>query len=302
MKCIDAHIHIYEHMNGYGFMGEFRILPDGTFRMAGGECGKMVPKGFGTTGVSAERMLAFMDEMEIERAVLLQGSAYGFQNEYVAESVQKYPDRFTGTATIDPCIRMYDRVLDRFTNELGFNNFKMECSEFGGFMGYHNPDTFLDEPNIQKLCARLSKTNGTLALDIGQPGTASHRVEKYAEWVEKYPDTKFVFCHLLSMTPGHAEALKREIALLDKPNVWYDLAAIACNTAEHAPYTQAREYLRIARDEAGAERLLWGSDAPTTLFDYPYREAQDIVAEAGLFTAEELECIFRGNAKDAYTL
>jgi predicted TIM-barrel fold metal-dependent hydrolase len=192
---------------------------------------------------------------------------------------------------------MYDRVLDRFTNELGFNNFKMECSEFGGFMGYHNPDTFLDEPNIQKLCARLSKTNGTLALDIGQPGTASHRVEKYAEWVEKYPDTKFVFCHLLSMTPGHAEALKREIALLDKPNVWYDLAAIACNTAEHAPYTQAREYLRIARDEAGAERLLWGSDAPTTLFDYPYREAQDIVAEAGLFTAEELEASSAGTQR-----
>ncbi|MCE5188366.1 MAG: amidohydrolase [Eubacteriales bacterium] len=302
MKCIDAHVHIYEHFHGYGFMGEFRIFPDGTMRMAGGESGRVIPEGFGTTGVSAERALAFMDEMEIERAVLLQGSAYGFQNEYISESVQRYPDRFTGAATIDPCIRLFDRVFDRLTKELNFNIFKMEISEFGGFMGYHNPNTFLDEPNLQKICAHLNRTNGTLALDIGQPGTVSHRVEKYLAWVERYPDMKFVFCHLLSMTPKNVETLRREMELLNQPNVWYDLASIACNTSEHAPYRWAREYLKIAGDIAGAERLLWGSDMPTTLSDYPYLEAQEIITKAGIFSDSELKRIFRENAKDAYSI
>ena len=302
MKCIDAHVHIYEHFHGYGFMGEFRIFPDGTMRMAGGETGRIIPEGFGVTGVSAERMLAFMDEQEIEHAVLLQGSAYGFQNEYISESVARYPHRFTGAATVDPCIRLFDRVFDRLTKELNFNIFKLELSEFGGFMGYHNPETFLDEPNLHKIYAYLNKTNGTLALDVGQPGTASHRIDKYLEWVNRYPDLKFVFCHLLSMTPDQAETLKRELEQLHRPNVWFDLAAVACNTREHAPYPWAREYLKIARDTVGAERLLWGSDAPTTLSDYPYPEAQGIVLDAGIFTEPELIQIFQKNAKSAYSI
>ena len=302
MKCIDAHVHIYEHFHGYGFMGEFRIFSNGTMRMAGGETGRVIPEGFGTTGVSAERVLAFMDEMEIEHAVLLQGSAYGFQNEYISESVLRYPDKFTGAATIDPCIRLFDRVFERLTKELRFNIFKMEMSEFGGFMGYHNPETFLDEPNLQKMCAYLNRTNGTLALDIGQPGTASHRVEKYLKWVDQYPNLKFIFCHLLSMTSDHAETLKHEMELLRKPNVWYDLASIACNTSEHAPYHWTREYLKIAKDVVGADRLIWGSDMPTTLSDYPYLEAQGIIINSGIFTELELDRIFRKNAKDAYAI
>ena len=36
MKCIDAHLHIFERMTGYAFMGEFRPLGNGRVRWASG--------------------------------------------------------------------------------------------------------------------------------------------------------------------------------------------------------------------------------------------------------------------------
>ena len=39
MKCIDAHLHIFEHVTGYAFMGEFRALGNGRVRWASGEEG-----------------------------------------------------------------------------------------------------------------------------------------------------------------------------------------------------------------------------------------------------------------------
>ena len=35
-----------------------------------------------------------MDRNEVERAVLMQGSMYGFQKRYYGELLRRYPDRF----------------------------------------------------------------------------------------------------------------------------------------------------------------------------------------------------------------
>lgn len=300
MKSIDAHLHIFEHLTGFGFMGEFRALGGGKARWAKGEADILFPEDFGDKGVTAERMLAFMDENEIEKAVLLQGSAYGFQNEYIAESAAKYPDRFIGTATIDPFIYFFDDVLDRLLNELGFKNFKLEMSVFGGLCGYHEPDALWEHRNLDKLCKRLNEIGGALALDIGAPETASHRIEKVRSFAEKYPDLHIILCHLLSMPAGREEVLRQELERLKLPNVWFDLAAIASNTKEHAPFTWARRYLRIARDTVGAEKLLWGTDCATVLKDYIYSELQQMVIGADIFSESELSQIFTENALQAY--
>lgn len=47
-----------------------------------------------------------MGRNEVERAVLMQGSMYGFQNRYHSELIRRYPDRFCPTCTVDP---LHDR-------------------------------------------------------------------------------------------------------------------------------------------------------------------------------------------------
>ena len=57
---------------------------------------------YGESNFTAEKALALMDRNGVERAVLMQGSMYGFQNRYHSELIQKYPDRFCPTCTVDP--------------------------------------------------------------------------------------------------------------------------------------------------------------------------------------------------------
>lgn len=302
MKMIDAHLHIFEHVTGYGSRGEFRSLGNGRVRWANGDCDRMYPEGFAKEGVTAEDMLRLMDENGIEKGVLLQASAYGFQNEYIAETVAKYPDRFAGAATLDPFIYYFKDVLNRFLGALHFNIFKLEMSVGGGLCGYHDAQALWDHPNLDLLCQRLNAIGGTLALDLGAPQTAGHRVFDVRKFAMKYPDLHFVVCHLLSM-PGNAlPLLKQELMMLKLPNVWFDLAAIPSNTGEHAPFEYTRSYIKAAKEIAGAGKLIWGTDCATVLKDYSYDELKSVITEADIFTEAEQEGIFYNNAAAAYNI
>lgn len=300
MKCIDAHLHIFEHVTGYAFMGEFRALGNGRVRWASGEEDLICTPDMGDKGVSAERMIQFMDEHEIEVGVLMQACAYGFQNEYIAESAAKYPDRLIGTATIDPFFREFDMILDRLVNDLKYKRFKLEMSCTGGLCGFHDENMLWNHKNLEKLCGRLSDMEGTLSLDLGMAGTPSHKIDRVRSLAEAYPKLHFIICHLCSMPIDAADILRKELEILNMPNVWFDVAAINSNTKEHAPFYWARTYHRIAKEVVGAKKLIWGTDCATVMKDYTYEELQSLIIDAGIYTEEELQGIFRENAHEAY--
>lgn len=300
MKCIDAHLHIFEYLTGYAFMGEFRALGNGKVRWASGAEDMICTPDMGDKGVTAERMIRFMDEHEIEIGVLMQACAYGFQNEYIAESVAKYPERLVGTAIIDPFFREFDMILERFIKELKFTRFKLEMSSTGGLCGFHDEEALWNHKNLDKLCSRLNDIEGTLSLDLGMAGTVSHNIDKVREIAEKYPKLHIIICHLCSMPADAAATLKKELEYLKLPNIWFDLAAINSNTGEHAPFYWARKYHQIAKDIVGAKKLIWGTDCATVMKDYTYEELQSLVIDSGIYTENELQDIFWNNAREAY--
>lgn len=300
MKCIDAHLHIFEHLAGYVFMGEFRPLGQGRVRWASGVEDLICTPDMGDKGVSAESMLRFMDKNQIEVGVLMQACAYGFQNEYVAESVEKYPDRFVGTATIDPFFREFDMILERFLNELKFTRFKLEMSSTGGLCGFHDEEALWNHKNLDKLCSRLNELGGTLSLDLGAPDTPSHKIDKVRAIAEKYPNLHIIICHLCSMPADAEERLRKELDYLNLPNIWFDLAAVNSNTGEHAPFYWARKYHAAAKEIVGVKKLVWGTDSATVMKDFTYEELQSLVIDSDIYTEGELQDIFMNNAHEAY--
>ena len=91
MKKIDAHAHIFERIASFGKCGELRPIGNGVCRWANGDEMAIIPKGYGDKEFMAETLLKIMDEEDVEKAILLQGSLYGFQNEYAMETAEKYP-------------------------------------------------------------------------------------------------------------------------------------------------------------------------------------------------------------------
>ncbi len=300
MKIIDAHTHVIEHIAGFGQRGELRPIGYGKARWANGEEITMIPANLGDREFTGETLVNLLDEHKVEKAILLQGSFYGFQNEYTYEVAKKYPDRFVAACTLDPFSLQADSLLDRFLHKMKFPIVKFETSSGGGLMGYHKP--FAIDGNVfASIFETIAAGGQTLVLDIGSPGMDSFQPEAVANVAKKYPMLKVVVCHLLAPTLNDVRVLEDGLKVLKLENVWLDLAAIPWNVApEKYPYETGRSYIRLAKKIVGTCKLSWGSDVPSPLTRDSYIHLVDYITTADIFSELEMEDVFYNNACVAY--
>lgn len=300
MKIIDAHAHVVQYIAGFTSRGELRGIGKGMAQYADGTSFQMIPPEMGEYGASPEALLKVMDENGVEKAVLLQGQFFGFQNEYTAEAIAKYPQRFTGAASYDPFCAKAEEVKRHLFKELGFKAVKFEVSNGSGLMAYHGAiDLNGDLMNEQY---KFAADNGlTFVIDIGRPGNCCWQVEALAEAIKRYPQMTFVICHLLAPQRTDVELLKRTLGLFALPNVYFDLASLASNQKpEVYPYPTAVEHLKTAREEVGAQKLMFGTDMPSNLCRDTYAHLKDYIIDSGIFNRAELEDIFYNTAAKVY--
>ena len=175
MRLLDAHCHVFEYLSSFRGEGEIRAIGGGKARWANGQIVSMIPPHLGDKGFETETLVKFLREKGVEKAVLLQGSFYGFHNEYVAEAMKTYPDLFLGAGTFDPFAKYADQIYERLTYELGFRVLKFETSTGGGggcataFRRRHVPvlpsevvHAVVERPLHALLLHRASHADGTL--------------------------------------------------------------------------------------------------------------------------------------------
>lgn len=298
-RLIDAHVHVFETLKGFNGKGELRPIGGGRGRFANGEVVDMIPAGMGETAFTADTCYQFLKEQGVEKAVLLQGSFYGFQNEYAVEAAQKYPDMFLPIGTFDPFGSYADVIYERLTKEMHVTGMKFELSTGCGITSYHNDFDIAEK--MDRIAANCEKNDQTLVLDIGSPGMTSFQTGAVATLARKYPGLKIVVCHLLAPTLKDEEALKRGLEELALLNVWFDLAAIPHNVQpEVYPYPTGIRYIALAKEIVGYEKLIWGTDIPSVLFRANYQELLNYFTEASVFDERELDAVLYGNALEVY--
>ncbi|MDE7082617.1 MAG: amidohydrolase [Clostridia bacterium] len=300
MKIIDAHAHIAQYIAGFTSRGELRAVGGGKAQYSTGEIFQMFPPEMGDTGVTAEALLNVMDKQGVEKAVLLQGNWLGFHNEYTHAAVKKYPDRFTGAATYDPFCVKVDEIRKHLFEDLGFKTVKFELSNGSGLMANRAPVDLDGE--IMNACYKHAAEKGlTVVLDIGRPNNPCWQVDAVASAVEKYPQVTFVICHLLAPQRADNGLLKQALSKLKKPNIYFDISSLPSNQKpESYPYPTAVKHLIAAKETVGADRLMFGSDMPSTLARDSYGNLVNYIVESGAFDRKELEDIFYNTAQKVY--
>ncbi len=297
MKIIDAHAHVVQCIAGTGSQGELRPCGGGRAVYATGQTFQILPPEIGEYAAPPEALLRVMDAHGVEKAVLLQGNYFGFQNLYTYEAMRAYPDRFTGAASYDPFSGQVDKIRAHLFDELGFRIVKFEVSSGSGLMANH-PPLALDGDVMDAACRHAADRGLTFVIDIGKPRSVSWQVDALRRTILRYPDMPFVVCHLLSPQLGDGELLKQSLDKLALPNVWFDLAALCLNShPETYPYPTARSYLQMAVERLGAERLLWGSDMPSAMTRDTYRHFIDFVADHPALRQADKQRIFYDNAQ-----
>lgn len=302
MKKIDAHLHLAKVLAGYCRRGELRAVGGGKAQWGNGEVFQLLPTtgDYGDENFTAEQALALMERNDVEKAVLMNGSMYGFQNIYHEELLQKYPDRFCPSCEVDPFATNHMQALTRFLEEKHFHLVKFEVSSGGGLMGCHDPFD-LSGDRMMEIYKLIEKNKGVVALDVGDIDMESHQTMALMRIADRCPDLKVVICHLLAPMREKAREWKAELQILSQANIWFDIAAMPKIMAPDVyPYPETVEYLYEAAQIVGTKKLMWGTDAPFAATQDTYEHLADYLLKTDRFSQKELEDIYYNNAYEVY--
>ena len=205
--------------------------------------------------VVAEDLLRSMDESGIHQSVV-----FGFpwkdedlfrrHNDYILESVGRFPDRLVGFCCFHPLAKGAAREVER-------------CLEGGmsgiGELAFYDLDlsptliTALED--IMSLSRRydvpiLIHTNEPLGHDY--PGKTPMTLGQIYALVQQYPSNRIVLAHWGGGILFYG-LMKKDVREAFK-NVWFDTAA--------SPYLYTPMIYKIAGEIVGAEKILFGSDYP----------------------------------------
>lgn len=301
MQVIDAHAHIFNRINGIKQGDKTSPAPHGRFLWRGEEH-IFLPPHFRETAFTADSLIKMMDFSGVSKAVLLQNPVIGSINEEIREAVRKYPSRLAGTLQVDPMSETACGEIEMFMAP-GIKTLKLEISEAWGWAGNH-PGFSLRSKPVLKIWELLARLGMNVIIDTGDIDNAGYQVENIAWLSGRFPEVKILIEHLAFFRERFREnppALARRDEMLDLArqfkNVYLGFSSTAAFINDDYPCPQALQLLKEAVELVGSKKILWGSDIPSTLKKYTYRQLVDVVAvHAAFLSSEEKENILWLNA------
>lgn len=297
MNLIDAHAHVFQSVHSFGANGELRARGHGKARWATGEEIDVIPSGYGDQSFTAESYIRLMDENSIEKAVLVQGGLSGYDNSYLKSVAEQYPGRFVSACTFDPFCRNITKILENLLPS--FRVVYLDMSTYTGCMSNHY-DFRLDSDLMLLIYESLAKLGVIVGFDLGCYGDKSNQPDAIANIARTFPGLRIVISHLLGprlTTPPYM--FEWNLMMTKSDNVYYDFSALPLTLGPEAfPFPSAQKCLRQAIKLVGADKLLWGSDAPFAVCRHSMDELVSYASRVLL--ADEAKLIFHDNAERLY--
>jgi predicted TIM-barrel fold metal-dependent hydrolase len=210
-------------------------------------------------------MAAQMEFTGVDVAVLQNDYLYGHLNEYFAEAIRRYPERYIGTIKIKEAEAYEDRQIAELHRcaELGFRAvfFQRASLRLAGC------DARVDDPRF-----------GPFWDEVQRLGLVAYLHGFFDEWkhvanlAARYPDVPMLHTipnwnfprEGIGRMPREGRVhLRQDIReLLALPNVWFEITPIAYGALYDFPYTELIPTFRPYYEEFGGTKFVWGSDMP----------------------------------------
>ncbi len=288
---IDAHIHLWDHIDGR--LGSLKVTPlsDGLIKI-GSKKVQGMPSWFTDCKNPAELALAAFDDAGVNAAVVTQEFLDGNQNNYLAKVSKKYPDRFFVHGLID--FRKPQELEKQFEQVLKQNLRGIKCPA----MPLVDLDKLvkLDSPDLMKIWEQMQAEEMILSIDLA-PGDV--QVAQMQNVIKAFPQLKIAIGHFGMV--GH-EKWKEQIKLARNENVYIECGGIIwLFRNEGIKFPGAQKAIKTAMNLVGSEKLMWGSDYPRTMVDFTYRQSLQFISEGcSFFTDKQRSAFLGGNAKHLY--
>ena len=218
-----------------------------------------------------DELIRNMDEEEVDKSVMFgfpwQNEEYFKQhNDYIIESVNKYPDRLVGYSCFSALSSAGAKEAERC---LGSG-----LSGVGELAVYESGLTSEITEALKDVMSLCSQFDVPMLLHVNEPvghnypGKAPITLLQIYQFIKTYSSNKIVLAHWGGGIFFYA-LMKKEVRDVLK-NVWFDTAA--------SPYLYSVDTYRIAGEIIGFEKILFGSDYPLLKPQRYFKE----MASAGL--------------------
>jgi len=203
----------------------------------------------------ADDLIRNMDEEGVDKSVIFgfpweEEEHYQRHNDYILDSVGRYPDRLIGFGCFSALSRGSAMETERC---LGSG-----LSGIGELAVYDSGLTSEITEALKDVMALCSQFDVPVLLHVNEPvghsypGKAPITLFQIYRFLKAYPSNKIALAHWGGGIFFYA-LMKKEVKEVLK-NVWFDTAA--------SPYLYASDTYRIAGDIIGFEKILFGSDYP----------------------------------------
>ena len=218
--------------------------------------------GWAGVSITAEELIAQMDENNIEKTLLC-----AEPNEGCLEAVEKYPDRFVGMVYVNPLEGQAaaDKVY-YYVQKKGFKGIKANPLKHA-----YVADTELMDPIME--AAR--ELDIPVFIHCGHPPYSLPW--SIALLAERHPDVKVVMIH---MGHGHGVYIDAALKMARRyPNLYLEMSGMPMPSK-----------IKEAYETVGADRIMFGTDSPY----HPAIVEAMKVATSGL-TEEQMQDVFYNN-------
>ena len=201
-------------------------------------------------GTAAE-LLAEMDAHGVDRAVLVQTSWSTWDNGYIADSVQRFPDRFIGHGLIDPQDPDNATQLRYWTLDRGLAGYRFHPM-------YYPDEKILLTPQNGPLWEEIAGLDVVIQFHL-----RAEQADQVATLAARYPHLRLIIDHMgypqVQADPARFDPIV-ELARYD--NVCFKLSDVAGRAQQPFPYTDVHPFIQRLFNAFGANRTVWGTGYP----------------------------------------
>ena len=207
--------------------------------------------------VSAERMIAAMDEAGVARSALVQAATcYGYDNSYLADAVAAHPARFAGVFSVDV---FREDAAERIRRWIGKGLHGLRVFIAGHTMAAK--DARLDDPRSFSAWRLAGELGITVSVQLRAAG-----LPQLEAVIARFPDVRILLDHmarpLIEDGPPYEQA-RSLFALARHPNLFLKLTTHNLRESKKGKATPESFFARVVA-EFGAQRIAWGSNYPAS--------------------------------------
>ena len=203
---------------------------------------------------NAELLLDDMDANGVDKTVLVQTSFSTWDNEYVAASAIKYPNRFVSMGLIDPMDDNNAETAAYWMDERQMQGFRLHPQ-------YYAQVDIMKRPENDALFRAIESRGGIVQVH-NRPEHA-HQLDYVAS---RYPAITWLIDHMMYPEPRMGPSWDEYKPVLDltrHDNVLMKISDIHNRSEQdELPFSDMHAVIKMAIDTFGIDRVMWGTGYP----------------------------------------